>query len=133
MKIKVVLCNCNGIKFMPEGLDMNTLPYELENDLDVQWAITHPQLCGRGGLSLLEELLANAAEDDYFVVAGCGDNQAQFLGHVLDAAKFPEQRFISVNIRGLDNAGARKAILEAVGDLLAHKNQAAMVVDGFGG
>jgi heterodisulfide reductase subunit A-like polyferredoxin len=133
MKIKVVLCNCNGIKFMPEGLDMNTLPFELENDLDVEYAVVHPQLCGRGGLNMLHELLVNAAPDDYFVVAGCGDNQVQFLGHVVDQAKFPDERFVSVNIRCSDNVQARQAILEAVGDVMARNNRAATVSDGFGG
>jgi hypothetical protein len=118
---------------MPEGVNMNTLPYEIENDIDVTYAIGHPQLCGRGGLNLLGDLLRNADPEDYFVVAGCGENQTQFLGHVLDETKFPEKRFVSVSIRGLDNAGARKAVLEAVGELMAAQNQAALVADGFGG
>lgn len=133
MRIKVVLCNCNGIKFMPEALDMNTLPYEIENDLDVEYATVHPQVCGRGGQSLLSELLRNAGPEDYFVVAGCGDNQRQFLGHVVDEAKFPDERFVSVNIRCMDNVQARRAVLEAVGELLARKGPAATVSDGFGG
>jgi heterodisulfide reductase subunit A-like polyferredoxin len=133
MKIKVVLCNCNGIKFMPESLDMNTLPFEIENDLDVEYAVVHPQLCGRGGLNMLHELLVNAAPDDHFVVAGCGENQVQFLGHVVDQAKFPDERFVSVNIRCSDNVQARQAILEAVGELMARNNRSAMVSDGFGG
>jgi heterodisulfide reductase subunit A-like polyferredoxin len=133
MKIKVVLCNCNGIKFMPESLDMNTLPFEIESDLDVEYAVVHPQICGRGGLNMLSELLKAADEDDYFVVAGCGDNQRQFLGHVVDEAKFPDERFVSVNIRCTDNVQARQAVLEAVGELLARKGAGATVSDGFGG
>jgi hypothetical protein len=118
---------------MPENLDMNTLPFELERDLDIEYAMVHPQLCGRGGLNVLHELLVNAGPDDYFVVAGCGDNQRQFLGHVVDDAKFPDERFVSVNIRCEDNVQARQIILEAVGDLLARKNRGALVSDGFGG
>jgi hypothetical protein len=37
-----------------------------------------------------------------------------------------------VNIRGMDNAQARAAVLEAVGSLLARKNEIG-VADAFGG
>jgi hypothetical protein len=133
MRIKVILCNCNGIKFMPEALDMNTLPFELETDLDVDYAVAHPQLCGRGGQNVLSELLRGARKDDYFVVAGCGDNEMQFLRHVLDEIKFPEERFVSVNIRCSDNVEARKTILEAVGELKAKAGRSPVVADAFGG
>jgi len=132
MNIKVILCNCDGLKFMPESLDMNTLPHELEADKDVTYAIMHPQLCGAGGVGLLTDLLKSAGPDDYFVVAGCGpDNQPHFLGHVLDEVGFPAQRFIGVNIRCQDNHDARGAILQAVGTLINIKNAAP--VDAFGG
>ena len=133
MNIKVIICNCNGIKFMPEGLDMNLLPFELENDNDIAYAVVHPQLCGRGGVNMLQDLLSAAQPNDYFVVAGCGpENQPHFLGHVVDGMRFPDERFIGVNVRGLDNAQARTAILEAVGELMARKNDSP-VVDAFGG
>lgn len=133
MNIKVIVCNCNGIKFMPEGLDMNSLPFELENDKDIAYAVVHPQLCGRGGVNMLHDLLSAAGPKDYFVVAGCGpENQPHFLGHVVDAMRFPDERFIGVNIRGMDNAQARAAVLEAVGELIARKDESP-VVDAFGG
>lgn len=132
MNIKVILCNCDEIKFMPEALDMNTLPHELEADSDVTWAIVHPQLCGEGGTTLLKDLLESAGPDDYFVVAGCGaENQPHFLGHVLDETGFPADRFIGVNIRCANNAGARNSILEAVGGLVQIKN--AQPADAFFG
>lgn len=132
MNIKVILCNCDEIKFMPEALDMNTLPHELQADNDVTYAIVHPQLCGAGGTVLLRDLLKSAGPDDYFVVAGCGaENQPHFLGHVLDELGFPEDRFIGVNIRCTDNGGARNAVLQAVGELVQIKNGSP--VDAFGG
>jgi heterodisulfide reductase subunit A-like polyferredoxin len=132
VNIKVILCNCDGLKFMPESLDMNTLPHELENDSDVTYALMHPQLCGSGGVSMLRDLLKSAGPDDYFVVAGCGpDNQPHFLGHVLDEIGFPEERFVGVNIRCSDNSNARDSVLRAVGELITIKN--ANAVDAFGG
>jgi hypothetical protein len=132
VNIKVILCNCDDIKFMPEALDMNTLPHELEADSDITWAVVHPQLCGDGGTTLLKDLLNSASPDDYFVVAGCGaENQPHFLGHVLDETQFPAERFIGVSIRGANNGSARNSILEAVGELVQIKN--AQPVDAFGG
>ena len=133
MNIKVVICNCNGLKFMPEGVDMNTLPFELENDADIKYAVVHPQLCGRGGSGMLDDLLRGAAPDDYFVIAGCGpDNQSHFLGHIVDGARFPNERFKGVSIRGMDNAQARAAILEAVGELLARRGET-VLADNYSG
>lgn len=133
MTIKIIICNCNGLKFMPENLDMNTLPFELEADKDVAYAVVHPQLCGRGGLTVLGDLLRSAQPDDYFVVAGCGpENQTHFLGCVTDELKFPEERFVGVNIRGMNNDQARTAVLEAAGRLLTSRTNTAQV-DAFGG
>jgi heterodisulfide reductase subunit A-like polyferredoxin len=133
VNIKVIVCACDGLKFMPEGVDMNSLPFDLENDLDISYVVTHPQLCGPGGVNLLRDLLKAAGPNDYYVVAGCGpENQLHFLGHVVDQMRFPDERFLGVNIRGMDNAQARGAILEAIGDLLARKNEMG-VVDAFGG
>jgi heterodisulfide reductase subunit A-like polyferredoxin len=134
MKIKVLICNCNGLKLTPEDLDMNTLPFEVERDVDVQYAIVHPQLCGRGGLELLRDLMRGATGDSYFVVAGCEPaEQGDLLGHILRENGFPAERFVSVPIRCSNNASAREAILEAIGRLMAEKKEGSMALDGFGG
>ena len=133
MNIKVILCNCNGLKFMPEGIDMNTLPYDLEKDTDIAYAVSHPQLCGSGGINLLRDLLKAAGPNDYFIAAGCGpETQLHFLGHVIDELRFPGERFLGVNIRGMDNDQAHAAVLEAIGCLLVRKNEMG-VADAFGG
>ena len=134
MKIKVVVCNCNGLKFEPENLDMNSLPYEIEGDVDIEYAVTHPQLCGRGGTSLLRDLL-KASKDDpetYILAAGCDEEpQWAFLGYTVKEAGFPRDRFISVSIRGCNHASARDAILDKIGAIIA--NRGTFVVDGFDG
>jgi hypothetical protein len=47
MKIKVLLCNCKGLCASFKNTDMNTLPFAVESDLDVQYALLHPQLSGK--------------------------------------------------------------------------------------
>jgi len=48
MDIKVLLCNCKGLCDPFKAADMNTLPFAVESDLDVQYSVLHPQLCGQG-------------------------------------------------------------------------------------
>jgi heterodisulfide reductase subunit A-like polyferredoxin len=133
VNIKVILCNCNGLKLMPESVDMNTLASDLEKDTDIAYAISHPQICGSGGLNLLHDLLKAADPNDYFVVAGCDpEAQTQFLRHVAHEMHFPEDRLVGVNIRGLDKGEAHSAILETIGRLMAQQSQTA-TADAFGG
>jgi hypothetical protein len=135
MKIKVLICNCNGLKLAPEELDMNTLPFDVERDVDVQYAVVHPQLCGKGGIGLLGDLLRGATPDSYFVIAGCEPHeQRALLGHALLHGRFGEDRFIGVTIRcASSNAEARNKILEAIGQLLARASEGSLALDAFGG
>ena len=49
MEIKVLMCNCKGLCDSFKDSDMNTLPFEVESDLDVKYTVLRPQLCGQGG------------------------------------------------------------------------------------
>jgi hypothetical protein len=42
MKVKVLLCNCKGLCPSFGGVDMNTLPFELESDMDIEYSVLHP-------------------------------------------------------------------------------------------
>ena len=55
MKIKVLLCNCKGLCPSFKNADMNTLPFQVESELDVQYTVVHPQFCGQGGNAVLSE------------------------------------------------------------------------------
>ena len=135
MKIKVVFCNCNGLKLEPEDLDMNTLPDVVEQDVDIQYAVMHPKLCGRGGLVFLQDLLRGSDRDTHFLVAGCSSEmQPVFLGDAVRDSGFPADRLVGIDIRGMNNREARAAVLEEVGQLLVRKGEgSSMAVDGFGG
>ncbi len=87
---------------------MNTLPFEIESELEVQYAILHPQLCGQGGNEILTEILQQSAgEPDTYVVSGaCApEAQAKLFRKVLRNSGFDEKRFLAVDIRGTDNEG----------------------------
>jgi hypothetical protein len=129
MKIKVLLCSCERLNLIPENLDLHRLRSELDEDVDVAYALEHPELCGTGGLGLLQDLLKAAEEDTYFILAGCGPEQQQeMLGHAID---LKAHKIVSVNVRGCTTAQARDRILETVGRLATQNSMSALVTDGL--
>ena len=124
MKVKVLICNCKGLCPSFKNADMNTLPFELESEMDIQDSVLHPQLCGQGGNAVLTELLREAASDpETYVVAGACAPEAQYklFKKVMREAGFDEKRFVPVDIRGTDNAGITKRLKERVEALAAER------------
>jgi heterodisulfide reductase subunit A-like polyferredoxin len=120
MNIKVLLCNCKGLCASFKETDMNTLPFQVESDLDIQYAVVHPQLCGQGGNQVLTEVLRESADPQTYVVSGaCApEAQAKLFKKVLRNAAFDEKRFVPVDIRGTDNDGILNRLKERVEALL---------------
>jgi heterodisulfide reductase subunit A-like polyferredoxin len=93
VKVKLLLCNCKGLCPSFKNADMNTLPFELESEMEVEYGVLHPQLCGQGGNAVLLELLRESAGDpETLVVTGaCApDAQYKLFKKVLRQAGFPE-------------------------------------------
>lgn len=134
MKVKILLCGCHNMKLKPEQLDMNTLPAELDGDLDVKYAIMHPQLCGPGGNEIMRDLLKVADRDTFLVVGGCDPaTQAVYFGDVIAQSGVPRHHILHVDIRGMDNEAAQNAILKAVGDVAVREGALSFPSDGFSG
>lgn len=125
MKIKVLLCNCKGLCDSFKATDVNTLPFQVESEFDVEYAVVHPQLCGQGGNTLLTEVLRATDADTRLVVGACApDVQAKLFKKVLKAAGFDEERFVPVDIRGTDNAGILERLQRAVDGIEARGEEA---------
>lgn len=108
MNIKVLLCNCKGLCASFKDTDMNTLPFQVESELDVKYSVAHPQLCGQGGNQILTEVLRESAPDPetYLMVGACApEAQLKLFKKVLRNAAFDEKRFVPLDIRGTDNDG----------------------------
>lgn len=133
MSTKIVLCNCKGLCPSFEKADMNTLPFQLEAELDVSYSVVHPQLCGQGGNTLLLEILrASVADPEAQVVSGACAPKAQekLFRKVMRLAAFPADRFVAVDIRGTDNAGILARLREAVEGITPQTPSAPVVDDG---
>jgi heterodisulfide reductase subunit A-like polyferredoxin len=109
MKIKTLVCNCKSLAEFANKPDMDTLPSEIEaSDLDVDYAIVHPRLCGQGGTKVLEDVLRTAEDDpDTFVVVAACEQEAQrrLFQKTFRKAGFDQDHFVPVDIRDATNEG----------------------------
>jgi heterodisulfide reductase subunit A-like polyferredoxin len=127
MKVKMLLCNCKGLCPSFAGTDMNTLPFQLESELDVEYTVLHPQLCGQGGSAVLEDVLRTADRETYVIVGACApEAQRKLFKKVLRTTGFDEQRFVAVDIRGTDNDGILERLREAVRRVLSEPQEVAV-------
>lgn len=119
MEIKVVLCNCKGLCTSFKDADMNTLPFQVESDLDVKYTVLNPQLCGQGGNAILEEIFRSARPDTYIISGACApEAQFKLFKKIMRNTEFDVKRFIPVDIRGTNNEGILELIREAVTTIL---------------
>jgi heterodisulfide reductase subunit A-like polyferredoxin len=121
VKIKILLCNCKGLCPSFKDADMDTLPFMVESELDVQYTIVHPQLCGQGGNEVLADILRQSASDpETYIVGGACAPEAQFklFKKLMRNTGFDEKRFVPLDIRGTSNEGILLRLKEAVEALL---------------
>jgi heterodisulfide reductase subunit A-like polyferredoxin len=129
MKIKVLLCNCKGLCQSFKDSDFNTLPFEVESELDVQYTMLHPQLCGQGGNEVLADILRQSAPDPetYIVCGACApEAQDKLFQKLLRKTGFDPKRFVPLDIRSTNNEGILARLKEKVEALVReHENVAA--------
>ena len=128
MKIKVLLCNCKGLCPSFKNADMNTLPFQVESELDVQYTVVHPQFCGQGGNAVLSEVLSNADNDTYVLSGACApEAQEKLFKKLLRVTGFPPERFVTVDIRGADNEGILARLRSKVEEIVRKEESKAAV------
>lgn len=128
MKIKVLLCNCKGLCQSFKDSDFNTLPFEVESELDVQYTILHPQLCGQGGNEVLADIFQQSAADpETFIVSGaCApDAQGKLFQKLMRKTGFDPKRFVPLDIRSTDNQGILTRLKEKVEALVRERQNVA--------
>jgi len=119
MKIKVLMCNCKGLCDSFKSTDFNTLPFQVESELDVAYVSLHPQTCGQGGNQFLADVMKSADSDTYILSAACAPAaQDKLFRKILRQTGFPPERFIPVDIRMTDNDGVLRAIREKAEEIL---------------
>ena len=128
MNIKILLCNCKGLCQSFKDSDFNTLPFEVESELDVEYAVLHPQLCGQGGNEVLADIFRESAKDpETYIVSGACAPEAQYklFQKLMRKTGFDPKRFLAVDIRSTNNDGILARIKEKV-EALAREREAAL-------
>jgi heterodisulfide reductase subunit A-like polyferredoxin len=128
MKVKILLCNCKGLCQSFKDSDFNTLPFDVESGLEVQYAVLHPQLCGQGGNEVLADILRqSAAEADTYIVCGACAPEAQekLFQKLLRKTGFDPKRFVPLDIRSTNNEGILARLKEKV-DALVREHESAV-------
>lgn len=129
MNIKILLCNCKGLCQSFKDSDFNTLPFQIESELDVKYAVLHPQLCGQGGNEVLADVFRESAKDpDTYIVSGACAPEAQdkLFQKLMRKTGFDPKRFVPVDIRQTNNDGILKVIKEKV-EALIREHETAVV------
>ena len=99
---------------------MNTLPFEIQSDLDVTFAIVHPHLCGTGGNEVLSDVLRSAERDPdtYVLVGACApEAQKKLFKKTFRETGFPQDHFLAVDIRNTTNDGILDRLRERLEEL----------------
>jgi heterodisulfide reductase subunit A-like polyferredoxin len=99
----------------------------VESELDVQYAMLHPQLCGQGGNEVLADILQqSAAEAETYIVSGaCApEAQAKLFQKLLRKTGFDPKRFVPLDIRSTNNEGILARLKEKV-EALAREHETA--------
>ncbi|MFB3920837.1 MAG: hypothetical protein ACE145_03900 [Terriglobia bacterium] len=126
MKIKILLCNCKGLCPSFKNADMDTLPFMVESELDVQYTIVHPELCGQGGNEVVADIMRQSAADpETYIIGGACAPDAQFrlFKKVMRNTGFDEKRFVPLDIRGTSNDGILARLRQAVESILKPETQ----------
>jgi len=119
MKIKVLMCNCKGLCDSFKNTNFNTLPFQVESELDVTYVALQPQTCGQGGNEMLADLMKSADGDTWILSAACAPAaQEKLFRKVMRQTGFPPERFVAVDIRMTDNEGVLQRVREAVEQIL---------------
>jgi heterodisulfide reductase subunit A-like polyferredoxin len=105
---------------------MNSLPFEIESDLDVDYAIVHPQLCGAGGSRVMEDVLRSAEDDpDTLVIVGACEPEAQqkLFQKVFRKTGFDQDHFVAMDIRNTTNDGILDRLREKIAERVHAKEK----------
>ncbi len=119
MNIKILMCNCKGLCDSFKRTDFNTLPFQVESELDVSYVALHPQTCGQGGNQALKDILKSSDGDTWVISAACApEAQDKLFRRLLRQTGFPAERFIPIDIRMMDNEGVLQKVKAKVEELL---------------
>ena len=117
---RFIMCFCTGECPGFAKLDLWKLINFVRNELDVEYAIVHPQLCVDDGDNFWRDYLREGDKDTMYIVGGCDPRMQRkmfkdsFAEKDLDFGK----RVISLDLRNMETPEAMKKVEEVVSKLV---------------
>ena len=117
---RFIMCFCTGECPGFAKLELWKLINFVRNELDVEYAIVHPQLCVDDGDRFLRDYLKETDKDKIFIIGGCDPRMQRKMFKDIFAEKgldFDKQ-VISLDLRNMETSEAMKKVEEAVGKIV---------------
>ncbi|MEM2089424.1 MAG: heterodisulfide reductase subunit A-like protein [Thermoproteota archaeon] len=88
----------------------------MRNELDVEYAVVHPQLCVTDGDTFLRDLLKNGDKDSVYVAGGCDPRMQRkmFKDAFIEKELDFDRQVVSLDLRNMETPEAMKKVAETV-------------------
>ncbi len=118
-KPRFIMCICTGECPGFAKLDLWKLINYVRNELDVEYAIVHPQLCVDDGDRFWADYLKEGRNDVVYIVGGCDPKMQNKLFKEVFTSKGLDidKQLIPLDLRNMETPEAMKKVEEVVSKL----------------
>ncbi|WEU40261.1 MAG: hypothetical protein OdinLCB4_007285 [Candidatus Odinarchaeum yellowstonii] len=117
---KFIICFCTGECPGFAKLNLWKLINYVRNELDVEYAIIHPQLCVTDGDQFLRDYLKQGDKDSVFIIGGCDPRMQRkmFKDVFTEKGLDFDKQVVSLDLRNMETEEAMKKLAEAVNKIV---------------
>ncbi len=113
---RFIMCFCTGECPGFAKLDLWKLINFVRNELEVQYAFVHPQLCVTDGENFLKDYLKESDKDKTYIIGGCDPRMQKkmFKDAFVEKGLDFDKQVISLDLRNMETEAAMKKVEETV-------------------
>jgi heterodisulfide reductase subunit A-like polyferredoxin len=117
---RFIMCICTGECPGFAKLDLWKFINFVRNELDVEYAIVHPQLCVDDGDRFWRDYLKEGDKNIVYIVGGCDPKmQRKLFGEIFRTKGLDvDKQLVSLDLRNMGTEEAMKKVEEAVNKIL---------------
>jgi heterodisulfide reductase subunit A-like polyferredoxin len=117
---RFIMCICTGECPGFAKLDLWKFINFVRNELDVEYAIVHPQLCVDDGDRFWRGYLKEGDKNTIYIVGGCDPKmQRKLFGEIFrEKGLDVDRQLVSLDLRNMETDEAMKKVEEAVNKVL---------------
>ena len=118
---RFIMCFCTGECPGFAKLELWKLVNFVRNELDVEYAVIHPQLCVTDGDNFLRDLLKDGDKDRIYVIGGCDPRMQKkmFKDAFTEKGLDFDKQVVSLDLRNMETPEAMKKVAETIEKLTA--------------